>query len=141
MRKFGLSLFLVIFIIFGCSSNDNTIEVVNTISEDEQMEIVDSVTLNGSFVSDAHPTSGEAIANLDEATLSFLNFKTDDGPKLLVYLTTDLNATNFVSLGDLQGIEGDFTYNIPSNTDLSINKYVMIWCVDFSVSFGHAELN
>jgi len=37
-------------------------------------------------------------------------------------------------------MDGDFTYNIPNNTNLEKYKIVDIWCVDFSVSFGHAEL-
>ena len=68
------------------------------------------------------------------------NFKTDNGPKLLLYLSSDVNATEFVNLGDLIGVEGNFTYEIPANTDLKKFKYVNVWCVDFSVSFGHAEL-
>ena len=72
--------------------------------------------------------------------MKFSKFKTDAGPKLLVYLTTDVGSSDYVSLGDLKGIDGDFTYSIPDNTDLDKYKIVDIWCVDFSVSFGHAEL-
>ena len=72
--------------------------------------------------------------------LTFTNFKTDSGPKLLVYLSTDNDATAYVNLGDLKGVEGDFTYTIPAGTDLSKYKIVNIWCVDFLVSFGVAEL-
>jgi hypothetical protein len=57
-----------------------------------------------------------------------------------VYLSTDVNSTEFVNLGDLKGISGDFTYTIPENIDLAKYKIVNIWCVDFSVSFGIAEL-
>lgn len=64
----------------------------------------------------------------------------DDGPKLLLYLSTEVDSKDFVNLVDLKGIEGNFKYNIPDNTDLKKYKYVVVWCVDFSVSFGHAEL-
>ena len=57
-----------------------------------------------------------------------------------MYLSTDVNSTEFVNLGDLKGISGDFTYNIPAYTDVAKYKIVNIWCVDFSVSFGTAEL-
>ena len=103
-------------------------------------------TMNGSnfvmgdFVDRAHPTSGKAAVNSDKTELTFTNFKTDNGPKLLVYLSTDTNATEYIDLGDLKGISGDFTYSIPANTDVSKYKLVNIWCVDFSVSFGTAEL-
>lgn len=97
-------------------------------------------TLSGKFVSDAHPTSGMASVNKDESKLLFKNFKTDDGPKLLVYLSTETNPTDYVDLGDLKGLSGDFEYAIPNNTDLSKYKFIIIWCIDATVSFGYAEL-
>lgn len=94
----------------------------------------------GDFVALAHPTSGMASINNDKSILTFKGFKTDDGPKLLVYLSSDNNATEYVDLGELKGIEGDFTYAIPTDTDVDNLNIVNIWCVDFSVSFGVAEL-
>jgi hypothetical protein len=133
-----LVLFALIF--SNCSGNDEMETIV------QQMEMEEDNTMNGSnfvmgdFVDRAHPTSGKAAVNSDKTVLTFTNFKTDNGPKLLVYLSTDVNSTEFVNLGDLKGISGDFTYNIPANTDLAKYKIVNIWCVDFSVSFGTAEL-
>ena len=96
--------------------------------------------VKGSFVSDAHPTSGTATVNENVTNLSLTNFKTDDGPKLLLYLSTEVDSKEYVDLGDLKGLDGDYNYAIPSGTDISKYKYVVVWCVDFSVSFGHAEL-
>lgn len=96
--------------------------------------------LQGGFVGDAHPTSGTATVSKDRNTLTLTNFKTDAGPKLLLYLSTDVDSNDFVNLGELKGLEGDFEYNIPQDTDLNTHKYVVVWCVDFFVSFGHAEL-
>lgn len=139
MKKIAvLALFALIF--SNCSGNDEMETIV------EQMEMEDDNTMNGStfvmgdFVNGAHPTSGKASVNSDKTVLAFTNFKTDNGPKLLVYLSTDVNSTEFVNLGDLKGISGDFTYTIPENIDLAKYKIVNIWCVDFSVSFGTAEL-
>jgi hypothetical protein len=133
-----LVLFALIF--SNCSGNDEMETIV------QQMEMEEDNTMNGSnfvmgdFVDRAHPTSGKAAVNSDKTVLTFTNFKTDNGPKLLVYLSTDVNSTEFVNLGDLKGISGDFTYNIPAYTDVAKYKIVNIWCVDFSVSFGTAEL-
>jgi len=133
-----LLLFALIF--SNCSGNDEMETIV------QQMEMEEDNTMNGSnfvmgdFVDRAHPTSGKAAVNSDKTVLTFTNFKTDNGPKLLVYLSTDVNSTEFVNLGDLKGISGDFTYNIPAYTDVAKYKIVNIWCVDFSVSFGTAEL-
>lgn len=132
--------YLVAFIVFiavvSCTSGDD--DMTKAVTEQEQEE--NTEVAKGSFVSDAHPTTGECTVSDDESTLSLNNFKTDDGPKLLLYLSTEVDSNDFVDLGDLKGIEGNFKYNIPDNTDLKKYKYVVVWCVDFSVSFGHAEL-
>lgn len=136
---------VLIFILFiSCSSgddmniinNDGNNEAGNQSNNRGEIEIVEL----GVFVSDDHTTTGMASINSNGTILSFKNFETDDGPKLLVYLSTDKNSTDYVDLGELKGIKGDFDYAIPENTDL--NKYIVvsIWCVDFSVSFGHAVL-
>ena len=57
-----------------------------------------------------------------------------------MYLSTEVSSTEFVNLGDLKGVEGNFTYKIPDDTDLGKYKFLVVWCVDFSVSFGQAEL-
>ena len=119
----------------GCSDSNDEMELVSS-----EIEIIMNSFAMGDFVARTHPTSGKATVSNDKMKLSFSNFKTDDGPKLLVYLSTDVNSNEFVNLGDLKGIEGNFTYDIPSNTDLGKYKLVNIWCVDFSVSFGTAEL-
>lgn len=128
---------IVIFatIFMNCSS-DNTMEVF--LNQDENTN--QNVYVMGNFIDGSHPNSGKAAVNLEKTLLRFTNFKTDNGPKLLVYLATDANATEFVNLGDLKGISGDFTYSIPVNTDLTKYNMVNIWCVDFSVSFGTATL-
>ena len=107
---------------------------------EDMMDKPSAGSVNGAFVSDAHTTTGTASVDEAKTTLTFTNFKTDDGPKLLVYLSTDKNSKDFVDLGALKGISGNFTYTIPEDTDLDKYNVVSIWCVDFLVSFGHAEL-
>ena len=132
-----LVLFALVF--SNCSGTDEMETFVEQI-ENEENNMNETIFVMGDFIDGAHPTSGKASVNSDKTELSFSNFKTDNGPKLLVYLATDVNSTEYVDLGDLKGISGDYTYNIPANTDLQKYKIVNIWCVDFSVSFGTAEL-
>jgi len=94
----------------------------------------------GVFVSDAHPTMGTATVNENVTNLTLTNFKSDAGPKLLLYLSTEVDSKEYVDLGELKGLEGDYNYAIPSGTDIEKYKYVVVWCIDFSVSFGYAEL-
>lgn len=136
MKKWYVILVLVLAV--SCSSDD---DMMNEVEETADMEMKMSEDENEiNFVSDAHETTGVVSLNDDKTSLIFTDFKTDNGPLLEVYLSTDKRATEYVSLGDLKGLEGNFEYNIPSGTDLTKYKYVLIWCVEFSVSFGHAVL-
>ncbi|MBG7630810.1 MAG: DM13 domain-containing protein [Bacteroidetes bacterium] len=138
MKKI-LALFCLGLFLINCSKDDDPI-TEKVVEEMEEVVVEMTSNVMGDFVSLAHPTSGKASVSKDGLTLTFTNFKTDSGPKLLVYLSTDNSATSYVNLGDLKGIEGDFTYAIPAGTDFGKYKIVNIWCVDFSVSFGVAEL-
>ena len=138
MKK--ITFLVLLAIMFSNCSGTDEMETVFEQIENEENNINETILVMGDFKDGAHPTSGKAAVNSDKTELTFTNFKTDNGPKLLVYLTTDTNATEYIDLGDLKGISGDFTYSIPANTDVSKYKLVNIWCVDFSVSFGTAEL-
>lgn len=141
--------FYLLFIVFlvGCSSggDDELFETPAMMEKGTEEEILEEVKagvgeLLGAFVSDAHTTTGTAIVNKEKTILSFTNFKTDPGPKLLIYLSKTKNSIEFVDLGDIKGVDGNYAYDIPDGTNLSQYKFVSIWCVDFLVSFGHAEL-
>ena len=128
---------LIFLLATSCSSSDG----MSDLDDPQDMEMMmEESEVKGNFVSDAHETTGTASLNETKTILIFTDFKTDDGPLLEVYLATDNTAAEYISLGELKGIEGDFQYNIPDGTDLEKLNYVVIWCVDFSVSFGHAIL-
>jgi hypothetical protein len=134
MKKI-VTLVLSLVLFSSCGSDS-----LNAVEDNMMSEMTEAKKLQGDFMNGAHPTSGIAITNEEKTKLNFQNFKTDDGPKLLVYLTTAVGSSDFVNLGDLKGVSGNFEYVIPVNTDLAKYKIVDIWCVDFSVSFGSAEL-
>lgn len=130
-----LSLLIILAFLSACSSD--TVEEMN-----QEMLEMDKIT-KGTFISVGHPTSGTATVSTDMKSLLFTNFKTDEGPKLEVWLTTSPTPTTpstYLSLGVLQGVNGNYTYVIPNDTDLTKFNHVNIWCVDFSVSFGYAKL-
>ena len=129
-----LFVIMILTVSVSCSSDSNEIgDEMN--SGGNTMEAA-----KGVFVSDAHPTMGTAVVNENMTNLALTNFKTDDGPTLLLYLSTEVDSQEYVDLGELKGLEGDFNYAIPVGTDIEKYKYVVVWCIDFSVSFGHAEL-
>ncbi len=89
-----------------------------------------------------HPASGiVSVLKKDEGhVLRYENFKTINGPDLRVYLSTDLEATDFVDLGELKATEGNVNYDIPLGTDILKYRYALVWCEDFSVLFNSADL-
>ena len=148
-------IFFVFLLLMACSPSDNGSPVVmnndNTTNNntDTTGDNTDTTGMTdgtfmasyqGNFVSSAHETSGLAEVNQDMTILRFTDFKTSTGPILDVYLATDETAKNFVDIGELQGIEGDFDYDLPQGVDYETYKYVIIWCVEAKVNFGYAVL-
>jgi hypothetical protein len=69
------------------------------------------------------------------------DFKATNGPDLYVYLATDDTAQEYVSLGELKANIGNQNYEIPEGTDLAKYNTALIWCKQFSVLFGSAEIS
>ncbi len=108
-----------------------------------------SILKKGSFQSSAHPTQGEGqiIQEGDKLWVEFSEgFKTDQGPDLKVYLTTDAlgdaNKGSFLSLGPLTSVNGKQRYALALPAGQSIDTYnaISVWCEAFRVIFGYAPL-
>jgi hypothetical protein len=103
-------------------------------------------SLEGTFSSLAHDTSGEAtLKELEDGShvLRLEDFETSNGPDVRVYLSAgdkDSYGKDFVDLGGLKGNVGDQNYTVPSGTDLDRYDTVVIWCRRFTVAFGAALL-
>lgn len=89
-----------------------------------------------------HPASGTArIVEADgKRYIRYENFKTINGPDIYVYLSRDLDATEFVSLGRVRATEGNVNYEIPAGLIIDDYPYVLIWCKAFDVLFNSAKL-
>ena len=90
-----------------------------------------------------HPAEGTVrVINVANGSfLRFENFETINGPQLHLYLAKDLEATEYIDLGPIRGTKGNINYEVPADVDLSEYRYVMHWCVPFSVLFNYAELD
>jgi Electron transfer DM13 len=99
-------------------------------------------SFKGEFVSGAHSTSGVASIDSNETTLTLTNFKSSSGPDLNIYIASSISnvTADYIDLGDIKGLKGTYTYDLPGNKDYLSYKYVVVWCVDFDVNFGYAEL-
>jgi Electron transfer DM13 len=98
-----------------------------------------------SFRSKAHGTSGTVrLLTLTDGSrvLRIENLDTSNGPDVKVVLSPadDGYASGALSLGTLKGNKGSQNYTIPSGTDLSSFKSVVVWCKRFDVDFGVAPL-
>lgn len=143
MRIFYLAILFLISM-QSCSNSDAPMmeEVEMQMEEEKPMEedMSGASLFQGDFVSSAHTTSGKATINEAKTTLSFSNFKTDNGPVLEVYLATNTSVTTYITLGAVKGVDGNYEYVLPNNVDYKIYNHVIIWCVDFKVNFGYAIL-
>ncbi|MCG3158465.1 MAG: hypothetical protein DKINENOH_05109 [bacterium] len=69
------------------------------------------------------------------------DFSSSNGPRLEVFLsTTSTVGSNSLNLGRLQRTSGAQSYNVPAGVPLTTYNWVIIHCVPFNVTFGHAQL-
>ena len=112
---------------------------------DEENSFTQAVITSQSTFVDAdsfHKVSGSALFLEEEGKqiLRFENFEATNGPDLKVYLATDLDATEYVSLGELRGNIGNQNYVLADNIAFAEYTYVLIWCEQFGVLFGSAQI-
>jgi Electron transfer DM13 len=129
--------------------NENAV-IHRTINQQQQQSNTNTTAVStirtGSFIGAGdgfHNAEGLAkvIPLGDKSSILRLeNFKSTNGPNVHLYLATDKAASNFIDLGRLKANNGNQNYNIPVETDLSKYNMVLIWCKDFSVLFGSAQL-
>ncbi len=93
------------------------------------------------MVARAHEVSGVAllVKSGNETYLRFENLKTINGPDLRIYLSSGLDAKDFIDLGPIRATEGSANYIIHAGTDVSKYKNAMIWCRAFGVLFSYAQ--
>ena len=123
-------------------------EMADKMKDDTMMDTESrvAVSLSGSFVGvgdGIHDAKGNALVvplENSQQILRLEDFSSTNGPDLYVYLTSDASASDYVSLGRLKANSGNQNYDIPEGTDLAKYDTVLIWCKQFSVLFGSAEL-
>lgn len=121
----------------------------NTMAEDKGGMTGESgadYELSGSFVGvgdGIHDATGKAkVIPVEQGKILRLeDFRATNGPDLYVYLSSDKQASDYVSLGRLKANIGNQNYEIPEGTDLDKYGTVLIWCQQFSVLFGSAGLS
>ncbi|MCU1515694.1 MAG: electron transporter [Pseudarthrobacter sp.] len=108
----------------------------------------------GTLVSHEHTTTGTVRIIRQEdgnRVLTLENLDTSNGPDVHVWLSAahvvegtggwfTAGSADYYDLGTIKGNQGNQVYPIPTEVDLAKYVSVDLWCVQFSVSFGAAEL-
>lgn len=131
---------LAFTLLFTSCRKENTPENTN---EDFVQMSSDMLIAESAFMDAArYETKGTAkyYSRANDQLLRLENFKTDNGPALKVYISSDDKATDFIDLGALKAVSGNQNYSISKNINLSNYPFVLIWCEQFSVLFGSAEV-
>lgn len=102
-------------------------------------EMADMAMMTGNFAgAGQHNVSGTATIDGDD--LKLMNFKTDEGPDLHVYLTKDgdIKSGKEISKIDLKAAEQNFSL---AGVDTADYNTVVIYCEKAHEVFGQASLN
>jgi hypothetical protein len=108
----------------------------------------------GSLLSHEHTTSGTVRILRQpngDRLLTLEHLDTSNGPDVHVWLSAAdvvegtggwfvAGAADHYDLGVIKGNQGNQVYAIPAGVNLKKYKSVDLWCVQFSVSFGAAQL-
>jgi len=134
-------IFFLVMTILACSDDDNT---PTALIDDPFDPMETSVTLlkEGTLIGVGHTVNG-TVKIYDDAGKKVVvldPFNSQNGPDLKVYLSTDQNATQYINLGALKSTTGKQSYDVSGMPDLAQYKYVLVWCQEFSVLFGKAEM-
>jgi Electron transfer DM13 len=100
----------------------------------------------------AHKGKGRAQVLVSPAGTTLVRlteFSVTNGPDLEVWVvrnpdpksSSDVKASEWISLGALKGNKGDQTYVVPRGEDIADYGSVVIWCEQFGVLFSSAPLS
>ena len=133
--------------------------MAQTVTVDDAMAAQPSITqaaaktllTSGQFVTvdQGHATTGSAriVEKNGQRILEFDGaFDTARGPAVQVVLykgdtvPVSLAESDYVVIDDLKSFEGSQGYVLPADLNLADYGSVAIWCAEFNVTFGYADL-
>lgn len=138
MKKFQFALFCLVLLVFACKKSD----ITTSDSPPIVITPTDTTLFSGSFTSAAHTTTGNVKLIKAADTKKYLVFdslKTDAGPDLHIYLAEDKTARVYTDITSTV-VNGNTKLEVPSTANTDKQKFVLIWCKQFSVLFGSAEM-
>ena len=144
MKKFIIIVVLIVIAGFGWWTI-SPLFIDREINDELPVEISRESSSQAHKIEDTagHPATGfvRVFETDGQTTVRFEDYDGTNGPDLFIYLTKDLEANEFVSLGRSRGNMGNINYVVPDDVDVGEYKYVMTWCKAFGVLFDYAEIN
>jgi hypothetical protein len=136
-----LSIF-AIMICISCNEDENNTPTAPVDDPFDPMGMQVTLLKQGTLTGVGHTVSGTVKVYDDSGKKVVVldPFSSQNGPDLKVYLSTDENATQYINLAALKSTTGKQSYDVTGMPDLDQYKFVLIWCQEFSVLFGKAEL-
>jgi hypothetical protein len=131
---------MVIFLLLTSCSKDETSTAILNDPGTTTGKVLAQGSLSGT---PGHSVSGTAklIEENGVKIVRLENFSSTNGPDLKVYLAKDANASVFINLGNLKSVSGNQNYAITGMVSATEYKYILIWCQQFGVLFGSAQIN
>jgi Electron transfer DM13 len=68
------------------------------------------------------------------------NINIKNGPDLHLYISEQITPVNFIDLGNIKSTKGNQVYPLTFDPDFKQYKYILIYCQQYDVLFGSAEL-
>lgn len=102
----------------------------------------DSLMAQGTFSGyNLRNASGDikVYQDANRQVLRFENFKCENGPDLKVYLSQDSTLTNFIIIGDLLAVSGNFNYTFSVTIPISSYRFVLVRSSQLNSTFALAE--
>lgn len=142
--KLLLSSALIVVFVLSCKKKEDDPEpaqqVTQTVTESSQ------TLKTGVFTGYDHNLAGKASIVKDGGNhiLRLTEYNMTSGPDvdLLLSKSASYSAANVVKISDLNGsyTNSDINFTLPSSLDWAQYPYVIVWCQQFSVNFGTANL-
>ena len=95
--------------------------------------MLEGINRTASGTSSIYTMNGKSAVVLDP-------YMSQSGPDLKIYLSKDIDAGEYIRLGNLKSTMGKQVYDTPKGTDLAAYAYVHVWCEKYTVVFARAEL-
>ncbi|HEU5291234.1 MAG TPA: DM13 domain-containing protein [Cyclobacteriaceae bacterium] len=126
--------------LFSCEVEENTPS--KPIDDDFDASMATKLKMGTLVGIGGHTATGTATL-YEEGGQKFVvldPYESQNGPDLKVYLSKNVSASSYINLGPLKSVMGKQAYPVPGNPNINEYGYVHIWCEQYSVEFGRAQL-